>query len=84
LIFKVTDSNGHFSYECISFKNEDKTTDIYADNAGVVKTTKAEYKKLEKAYIDDPYGSLAMNGIRVRPAEGTALPVITVLSIERE
>ncbi|MDR0835353.1 MAG: GLPGLI family protein [Tannerella sp.] len=84
LIFKVIDSNGHFSYECISFKYEDKTIDIYKDNKSVIKTTQAEAKKLKKAYKDDPEGIFAANGVTFRAAEGNTLPVITVLPIELE
>jgi GLPGLI family protein len=84
LIFKVSDSSGYFSWECISFKNEDQTIDIYRDNKKVVETTKAEVKKLRKAFFDDPYGVLAANGVNIKPAEGETLPVLHDLPMEQE
>jgi GLPGLI family protein len=83
LIFKVSDSSGYFSCECISFKNEDKTMDIYVDHEKVVKTTKDEFNRLKKAFQDDPVGFSAAYGIRMG-FEGTKLPPFNTLSMEQE
>jgi GLPGLI family protein len=82
LIFKVSDSSGYFSWECISFKNEDQTIDIYRDNERVVNTTQAEVKKLKKIFQNDPEGFLEANGVHFRYEEGQSKNAHHLLAIE--
>jgi GLPGLI family protein len=64
LILKVYDTNHFFTFECTSFNTEERETDIYIDRKDVVKTTKAKFDKLRKAYNADPLGYMlsASNG----------------------
>ncbi|MDR3340658.1 MAG: GLPGLI family protein [Candidatus Symbiothrix sp.] len=80
LIFKVEDSNHYFSFECISVKKENHTTDIYIDRNKTVQITKKEYNRREKAYYDDPKGFLEATNSHVRI--GTVLPAIQYIPLE--
>jgi GLPGLI family protein len=54
LIFKVEESNGYFSYECISVEKEDQSKSIYIDRYKVIPATKAEFDKAYLAFIQNP------------------------------